>query len=116
VVPVEGRSGLIFGLHHQRESGNLRTGGTGERIGQQRATKTLALECLIDSQAAHANSGHSRIARQLFADAGWKISQQQTCRCQSVIARDAVPIRQGHKTGGYVAANVLSDLLSQVAI
>jgi hypothetical protein len=36
VMPVESRCRLVLGVHHQGEGGNLRTGGTVKRIGQQR--------------------------------------------------------------------------------
>ena len=38
VMPVESRCRLVLGVHHQGEGGNLRTGGTVERIGQQSTT------------------------------------------------------------------------------
>ena len=31
-MPVEGRRGLVLGVHHPRKGGNLRTGGTVERF------------------------------------------------------------------------------------
>lgn len=63
VMPVESCCCLVLGVHHHGEGGNLRAGCTAERIGQQSATKSLAFECLIDSQTPHAHSGHGRIAR-----------------------------------------------------
>src|SRR6218665_2185441 len=78
-MPVKSGCRFVVGVHHQGESGNLRTGGPVERISQKRTAKTLPLECLIDSQAAHPNGGHARIARQLLAGASRKIGQQQAC-------------------------------------
>ena len=49
VMLVERRCRFVLGVYHQSESGNLRTGCTVERIGQQRTAKTLPLECMIDS-------------------------------------------------------------------
>lgn len=115
-MPVESRCRLVFGIHHQGKGGNPGTGGTVERISQQRTAQTLALESLIDSQAAHTNGGHGRIARQLLAGAGRKIGQQQACRCQGVVASCARPIGQGHEAGGHATANVLGDLFAQVAV
>ena len=80
MMSVESRYPLVLGVHHQGEGGNLRTGCTFERVSQKRTAETLAREFLIDSQAAHTNGGHGRMARQLLADAGRKIGQQQACR------------------------------------
>jgi hypothetical protein len=37
VMPVESCCRFVLGVHHHGEGGNLRTGGTVERIGQQRS-------------------------------------------------------------------------------
>jgi hypothetical protein len=34
MVQVKRDGHLVFGVHHQREGGNLRIGGTIERVGQ----------------------------------------------------------------------------------
>ena len=107
---------LILCIHHQCIRSDLRASGTVECIGQQRTAQTLPLECLIDGQAAHANGGHGGIARQLPADACRKVGQQQACRCQGVVARDALAVCQCHKTGSYPATNVLGGVLTQVAV
>ena len=111
VMPVESRCRLVLGVHHHGKGGNLRAGGTAERIGQQSATKTLAFECLIDSKTPHAYSGHGRMARQLLVNAGRKIGQQQTCRCHRVVTIDSLPVCQSHETGSHAVANVQGDLL-----
>jgi hypothetical protein len=70
----------------------------------------LPLEYLIDGQAAHAYRWHGRVAWQLLAVAGRKISEQQACRRQGVVAGDALSLSQGDKTGGNASANILSDV------
>ena len=68
-MPVESRCHRVLCLHNKGIGGNLRAGGTVERIGKQSTAQTLPFERLIYGQAAHANSWHGRIARQLLADA-----------------------------------------------
>jgi hypothetical protein len=45
---VEPRCYLVLGVDYQGEGGNLRTGGTMERISQQRTATTLPHKFLID--------------------------------------------------------------------
>lgn len=115
-MSVEGRCRLVLGIHDQGIGGNLGTDSTVERIGQQCAAQPLPFESLIDGQAAHANRWDGRIARQLLADAVRKIGQQQACRRQRVVARDALPFRQRHEAGSHTAANILGDLFPQIAL
>ena len=116
VVPVKSHCRFILRIHYHGVCGDLGMDRTVEGIGQERSTETTTLEFLIDSQTAHAYCGHGWVSWELPANVSGEIAQQYACRRQGVIARDALFVSQCHKAGGYAAANVLADLLSQVPI
>lgn len=93
MMPKEGGRVAVLGIDHQGMRGNLGTGGSLERIGQQRTTQTLPAACLINRQAPHADGWHSRVARELLADASREIGQR-------------------HEASRHATPNVLGDLLS----
>ena len=87
-----------------------------KRISQQGCAQALAFEFLINRQASHAHGGYCWVSRQLLSDIAGKVSQQDACRCQGVVARNTLLLGERHKTGGHSATNVLRDLLSEVLI
>jgi hypothetical protein len=116
MMPVEICCQIVFGMHDQGVGGYLGACGSAESISEQCTAQPLPLETPINSQPAHANRWHDRVARQLLPGAGRKIGKQQAGRYQGVVASNARFVCRGHKTGGHSPANVLGDLLTQVPI
>ena len=116
VVPVKRSGGCVLGIDHQGIRGNFRAQGTRQGIGQQGAAQTLALERLVNGQAAHAHGGHRRVAGKLFAQVGGQLGQQQGGGGQGVKPGDAPVLADHHIAGGHAAPDILRDLLGKVAV
>ncbi len=113
---VEGSSGFVLGIDHERENRGIGIRRTFRRVHNQGATQPSAAVTLIDREPPNQPRGQCGITRQAFALFRREIGQRKTGGGKGVICRDRSRFIASDKTIADPPANILRRQLSQISV
>lgn len=116
-MPVERDGRIVFGVNDERIGGRGRAQRSEGGIGKKRRAETAALKAPIDSQTADSDRRDGWTARQFSGQLGREVRCRNAGRSQRVVGGyHAAGGLDGYKAVGDISADVLGDLLMEIAV